>query len=185
MNAQPILTAILGLLGLGFLVANARILLDYLRYLRRRRRALLVWPGARQPYQAVTLALGAALGVLVVTKLFILHQQAFGEGMMFVYYAVLVPLGRQIGRGFYDDGIWGDTSFIPYNEIGGISWREGEHAVTLIVISRLRNLARRVTVPGDKYGAARRVLRDKIATHAIQYAGTGLDLSEHDERDDV
>ena len=66
-------------------------------------------------------------------------------------------MSLRIGRGFYEDGIWADSVFIPYNEVGGISWREGEHEVTLVVISRLRNLARRLKVPGDKYGEARRL----------------------------
>jgi hypothetical protein len=57
--------------------------------------------------------------------------------------------------------------------------------VTLIVISRLRNLARRLMVPGDKYGEARRLLRDKIGEHAIHFMGTGLDLGAHDERDEA
>jgi len=110
---------------------------------------------------------------------------------MFAYYALLVPLSLRIGRGFYEDGIWVDsgslfdTGFIPYNEIGGISWREGEHQVTLIVVSRLRNLARRLIVPGDKYGAARRLLRDKIGEHTIHFTGTGLDLGGHDERNNA
>ncbi len=104
---------------------------------------------------------------------------------MFLYYGCMVPLSRRIGRGFYADGIWADSSFIPYNEVGGISWREGEHEVTLVVISRLRNLARRLRVPGDKYGAARRILRDKIGGHEIHFSGTGLDLGVHDERDEA
>src|SRR3989475_2591316 len=104
---------------------------------------------------------------------------------MFAYYASVVPLNRRIGRGFYEDGIWADNAFIPYHEIGGISWREGEHEIALIVISRLRNLARRLIVPGDKYGAARRLLRDKIGEHAIHFTGTGLDLGAHDERDEA
>jgi hypothetical protein len=97
----------------------------------------------------------------------------------------LTPLSRRIGRGFYEDGIWADSSFIPYNEVGGISWREGEHSVSLIVISRLRSLARRLAVPLEHYGAARRLLRDKIGEHAIHFTGTGLDLGEHDERDEA
>ena len=48
--------------------------------------------------------------------------------------------------------------------------------MTLIVISRLRNLARRLRGPGRQYGAARRLLRDKIGEHEIHFAGTGLDL---------
>ena len=113
--------------------------------------------------------MGVALGLLVFTKLVFLRRPVFGESMMFLYYAYFFPMSLTIGRGFYEDGIWAETSFIPYNEVGGISWREGEQQVTLIVISRLRNLARRLTVPGDKYGAARRLLRDKIGEHAIRH----------------
>src|SRR5690242_7303794 len=133
----------------------------------------------------MALGIGVMLGFLVFYKLTVLHTQAFGEGMMFLYYAYLMPLSRRIGRGFYEDGIWADSAFIPYNEVGGISWREGEHEVTLVVISRLRNLARRLIVPGDKYGAARRLLRDKISEHAIHFTGTGLDLGARDERDEA
>ena len=141
--------------------------------------------GARLgPYEILG-AIGVALGFLVFYKLVFSHQQAFGETMMFLYYAYLMPLSRRIGRGFYEDGIWADSTFIPYNEVGGISWREGEHAVSLIVISRLRNLARRLAVPLEHYGAARRLLRDKIGQSAIHFTGTGLDLGEHDERDEA
>ena len=185
MKAQPILAAILLLLGVGFLIANARLVLEYVRFLRRKSGALLVWPSRKPPYYGMALGIGVIMGLLVFYKIVYLRQQAFGEIMMFAYYAYLMPLNRRIGRGFYEDGIWLDNAFIPYNEIGGISWREGEHEVALIVISRLRNLARRLIVPGDKYGAARRLLRDKIGEHAIHFTGTGLDLGAHDERDEA
>ena len=185
MKAQPVLTAVLLLLGLGFLAVNARLVVEYVRFLKRRRGALLVWTGPKPPYQGMALAIGVALGCLVFYKIVIIHQQAFGETMMFLYYAYLTPLSRRIRRGFYQDGIWADSAFIPYHEVGGISWREGEHEVTLILISRLRNLARRLAVPGDKYGEARRLLRDKISEHTIQFAGTGLDLGVRDERDEA
>ena len=185
MNLQPILTGILVLLGVGFLIANVKLGYDYFRYVRIRRGALLTWMGPKPPQYAWMLALGVALGLLVFTKLFILRRQAFGEAMMCLYYAYFVPKSRTIGRGFYEDGIWADNAFIPYHEIGGISWREGDREVALIVISRLRNLARRLIVPGDKYGAARRLLRDKIGEHEIHFTGTGLDLGAHDERDEA
>jgi hypothetical protein len=51
--------------------------------------------------------------------------------------------------------------------------------VTLVIVSKLRNLARRLIVPGDKYGAARRLLRDKIGDHEISFGG-GLDLGGSD-----
>ncbi len=181
MNVQPVLL----LLGAGFLVVNARVLLQYITFLRRRRTALLIWPAPKPPQYTLSLAIGVVLGFLVFYKIVFAHRQAFGETMMFIYYAYLMPLSRRIGRGFYEDGIWADQAFIPYQEVGGISWREGEHAVALVIISRLRNLARRLTVPGDKYGAARRLLRDKIGDHEIQFHGTGLDLGAHDERDEA
>jgi hypothetical protein len=185
LNVQQILPVALLLLGVGFLVANARLVLQYVRFLRRRRGALLIWPGPKPPYYGMALAIGVTLGLLIFYKLIVLRQYPFGEIMMFVYYAYLMPLSTRIGRGFYEDGIWADTSFIPYHDVGGISWREGERQITLIVISRLRKLARRLNVPGDKYGAARRLLRDKIGEHAIRFTGTGRDLGSRDERGDI
>ena len=182
---MDLLTALLVVLGVGFLAANLKLAFDYARYLRRRRSALLTWRCPKPPQYTFALALGVALGLLVFAKLVILRRQAFGESMMFLYYAYFFPMSLTIARGFYEDGIWAETAFIPYNEVGGISWREGKNQATLIVISRLRNLARRLVVPGDKYGAARRLLRDKIGEHAIHFTGTGLDLGEHDERDEA
>ncbi len=181
---MDLVTGSLILLGGGFLVANARLGLEYLRFLRLKRGALLIWASPRPPYYALTRALGLATALLVLVKLFVVHRQAFGELMMFVYFGLLVPLSQRIGRGFYEDGIWADSGFIPYTEVGGISWREGEQAVSLVIISRLKNLARRLAVPMQHYGEARRLLRDKIGHHEIQF-GTGLDLGGHDERDDA
>lgn len=183
MDVRTVLNSVLLLLGVGFLFANAWLLFEYFSYLKRRSTALLIWPSPKPPYYGTALAIGGALGFLVLCKVVFLRQFAFGEEMMFVYYAGLIPLSRRISRGFYEDGIWADTRFIPYNEVGGISWREGEHQITLIVISRLRGLARQLIVPVENYGAARRLLRDKIAAHDIHFTGTGLDLGDRDERD--
>jgi hypothetical protein len=175
----------LWVLGAGFLVANARLILEQVTFLRRRRSAALIWPSPKPPYFGTALALAVVLGVLVFYKAFVLRRQVFGEGMMFLYYGYLLPLSLRVRRGFYEDGVWTDSGFVPYHEIGGISWREGEHQVTLVVISRLRDLARRLAVPPEHYGASRRLLRDKIKQHDIQFAGTGLDLGDHDKRDVV
>lgn len=194
MNVQRILTGTLLVLGAGFFVANALRVIEYVRFLKRRRAAVLTWKAAKPPYYWMGIGIGVILGCLVMIKLWMyreafrrgdLSRYPFGEAMMFLYYAYLTPLTTRIRRGFYQDGIWADQVFIPYGEVGGISWRESEHQVTLIVISRLRNLARRLIVPGDKYGAARRLLRDKIGHQEIQFRGTGLDLGAHDERDEA
>ena len=47
-------------LGAGFLVANARLILEYLRFLRRRRSALLIWPQLAGLLAAMLLVFAAA-----------------------------------------------------------------------------------------------------------------------------
>lgn len=182
---MTVLTTVLLALGAGFMVANTRLLLEYLRFRTRKRSAVLTWPSPKPPYYGTALALGVVLGLIVFYKLVFTHQQAFGETMMFLYYGYLLPLSRRIGRGFYRDGIWADSGFIPYDQVGGISWREGEHSVALVILSKVKSLARVLPVPIEHYGAARRLLRDKIGEHAIHFTGTGLDLGGHDKRDDA
>jgi len=104
--------------------------------------------------------------------------------MMLVYYVYAMPLSLKIRRGLYADGIWTDGGYIPYANIGGLTWREGEHP-TLVVLYRWRSFARHLAVPRAVYGETRKVLRDKIAAHDIHFTGKPLDLGAHDERDDV
>jgi hypothetical protein len=187
---KPMLREIVGpilfVFGVGYLAATLRIVVDGIRFLTRRSKALVIWPGRKRPHDAMGRALGVILGVVVVVELVILRrpQQVFGEGMMFLYYACAVPLSHRIGRGFYEDGIWAEGGFIPYANIGGITWRDGQEP-TLVIASRIRRLARRLVVPGRHYAAVRRLLRDRIAAHDIHFSGTGLNLETHDEREDV
>ena len=185
--AAEVAPRILLLLGIGFLVANVRIAFETVKFVRRRSSAVLTWRGAKPRYYGLQLALGVILGLLLFYDMFVLRRpapQLFGVGMMFLYYAYLMPLRVRIGRGFYADGIWSESGFVPYWKIGAVSWREGEE-IALVIVSRLRSLARRLIVPGTHYAAARRLLRDKIAAHDIQLMRTGLELGAHDARDDV
>jgi hypothetical protein len=183
-----LLPRFLFLLGLGFLVANLRAALDLTRWVRRRASAALVWPAPRPPFYGLNLAIGVMLGCLLLFK--ILRQAdslsaIFGELMMFVYFGYAVPLSTRIKRGLYADGIWTDGGFMPYEQIGGLSWKEGERA-TLVVASRVRTTARRLDVPGPLLGEVRSLLREKISTHAIEFdGGPGLHLGERDVRDSV
>jgi hypothetical protein len=186
MDIRALLPHVLLVFGVGFLIANLRAGLDLLRYWRRRRQALLTWPGRQPPYYGLILFLGVTLGLLLIVKVLLLQRsptQLFGEGMMFLYYAYAVPLSSRIGRGFYADGVWAENGFMPYQQIGGIAWREGEQ-VTLLLVSRLKQMARPLVVPTAYYGAVRRLLRDKIAAHDIQFSGGGFDLG-YDMREDV
>lgn len=181
------LPKILFVLGLGFLAANLRLLFQFVRFFRIRSSALLTWPGRRPPLYGLLLGLGAVLSLLVLYKLIVLRQHpsdVFGEAMMMLYYGYGVPLSLRIGRGFYEDGIWADGGFMPYSAIGGLTWREGDQT-TLVLMHRMRSFAQRLVVPDRYYGAARRLLRDKIAAHDIHFTGKTFDLGLHDERDDV
>ncbi len=173
-------------LGVGFLAATLRIVFQFLRYRRFRRSALVTWPVETPATYPWMLALGVVAGILVFVKLVVQQQppqRAFGEGMMLLYYAYAVPLRLKIGRGLYADGIWADADYIPYTKIGGLSWREGK-TIRLVIIHRLRSLARSLTVPRAHYAEVRRLLRDKIAAHDIDFAAKTLDLGG-DDRDRV
>lgn len=188
MNLVTLLPQILLALGVGFLVANVLMGLELLRWWRRRSTALLVWAARKPPYYGMSLGIGVVLGLLVLFKA--LYQlrppsQLFGEVMMFVYYGYMLPLSTRITRGLYADGIWTDTSFVPYTEIGGITWREAEQC-TLLVIPHAKTVARRLEVPSKFLGEVRRVLRDKISSHVIEMGdGPGLHLGARDARDSV
>ncbi len=185
--SNEVLPRVLLAIGAFFLLANLRLLFQFLRYLKLRSSALLTWPVPRPRSHKLFLLMGPALGLLILVKIFFLRQPfvaIFGESMMLVYFAALLPLSLRISRGFYEDGVWADDGFMPYGTIGGMSWREGPE-LTLMLIPRMRRLARRLSVPRQYYGEARRLLRDKIAGHDIHFTGKPLDLGAHDERDDV
>ncbi len=176
----------LRVLGAGFLVANVHLVYQFIRFYRIRKTALVTWPGRRPAYYGLFLGLGVVFGVLVFVKLIIQQRPAvdvFGEGMMLVYYAYLWPMNFRIGRGLYERGIWTDSTFVPYSEIGGLSWREAKE-ITLVVIYRLRTVARPLSVPHAHYAEVRRLLRDRIASHDIHFTMKAFDLGS-DEREVV
>ena len=70
MDVQRVITGILLVLGAGFLVANAQLLLEYVRFRKRRGSALLTWRGPQPPYYGMALAIGVVLGVVVAFVIF-------------------------------------------------------------------------------------------------------------------
>jgi hypothetical protein len=182
------LPQLLFLFGLGFLVANVKVIADLIRFRIRRQSALLIWQNPKPRWYGFSLGLGPILGLLIAFKLFVQHRpadQLFGETMMFVYYGYVFPLSTRISRGFYRDGVWSDSGFMRWAQISAVSWKEDGAAVTLVLISRLRSIARRLEVPGNLYGQARRLLLDKVKAHDIQIGGSGLNLGSRDESDAV
>jgi hypothetical protein len=56
----------------------------------------------------------------------------------------------------------------------------------LLIISRVRAMARRLEVPTRVLAEVRRILRDQISSHAIEIDdGPGLHLGSRDARDSV
>ena len=187
MTPDVLLTRLLFLFGIGFLAANLKVISDLLRFRQRKRSALLVWQNPKPRYYGFTLALGVVLGLLVAFKAFVQRRppdQLFGEMMMFLYYGYVFPMSTRISRGFYRDGVWADSGFMRWGQISAVSWRE-DGTVTLVLISHVRNMVRRLYVPGPLYGQARRLMRDKVKARDIQIGGAGLELGSRDEQDAV
>ena len=174
------------LLGAGFLVANCHLVAQLVRFRRVRPTAMVTWPGHRPRYYGVFLGLGVVFGILLFVKVVVQDRppgDAFGEGMMVLYYAYLWPLVVRIERGIYAGGVWTESTFVPDADIGGLSWRDVP-VITLLVISARHTVVRPLTVPRTHYAAVRRVLRDKIANRDIRLTLKGFDLGA-DDRDAV
>ena len=188
MAPENLLPQLLFVFGLGFFLANVKVTTDLLRFLGRKSSALLIWQNPKPRHYGFALALGAILGLLLVVKIFLLGrspQELFGEIMMFLYFGYAVPLSTRIARGFYRDGVWSDSGFMPWGQIQAVSWREDESDVTLVLVSHFKNIARRLEVPGHLYGEARRVLRDKVKAQDIHMGRSGLDLGSRRDEDTV
>ena len=187
MDQEDLLPQVLFFFGIGFFVANVKVVADLLRFRVRKASALLLWQAPKPRYYGFTLALGAILGALVAFKIFVLRRppnQLLGEIMMFIYYGYAFPLSTRIARGFYRDGVWSDSGFMRWGQISAVSWKEGG-VVTLLLISHFHSIARRLVVPGHLYGQARRLLQDRIKAHDIHIGGAGLDLGSRSEVDAV
>ncbi len=172
-------------LGVLFVVVDVRVGWQIASWWRRRARAVIVWPSPKPPFYAINLAIGVLLGVLLFLTAYLLRPSAslFGVAMMFIYYGYLLPLSTRIKHGLYEEGIWTDSGFMRYAEIGGLAWR-GED--TLVIASRQKAMARRLSVPGIHLGEVRHVLREKIGAHDIEFdAGPGIHLGTRDTRESV
>jgi len=158
------------LLGLAvyFSVAVARTLAGYLLFLKVRPTALLTWPGRRPAHFPLLIVLGfvaAALTVINGTLDRPFHH-VYSQGVMAVYFTVMVPLSLKIQPGLYRDGVWADAGFLPYGKIGRMAFRETPEIV-LILVPRGRSGPFRLPVPSSEYGAVRKILEEKIRTRVV------------------
>jgi hypothetical protein len=182
----PALRQALLALGLLFVIVDLKVGSQILQWWRKRPGAIVTWPGPKPPFYAVNLMIGVMLGILLFVTTVVVPRPAasvFGVAMMFLYYGYLLPLSTRIRRGLYQDGIWTDSGFMRYTDIGGLTWKEDD---TLVLASSHKALARRLRVPGIHLGEVRHTLREKIGDHAIEFdAGPGLHLGTRDTRESV
>jgi hypothetical protein len=182
---DPLGTLLL-LFGVGFLVANLATAGVCIQDWRRRRTAVLVWRLPPTRFAALPTLISVGLGILIVYKLVALKWpvwRLFGEAMMLAYYGYLYPLSLRLKRGFYEEGIRFDRGFARWQDITGLTWRH--EGPPVLVAAHRRQRAGRLTVPLEHFGAARRVLRDRIAAHQLHFTPGPLDLGGHDERQDI
>jgi hypothetical protein len=140
----------------------------YLLFLKVRPTALLTWP-ARRPAQFVfMLALGlvaAAVAVLNSTLGRPFHH-VYSQGVMAVYFMVMVPLSARIPVGLYRDGVWADAGFLRYDKIARMAFRETPEIV-LVLVPRGRPGLFRLPVPSSRYDAVRTILEEKIRERVV------------------
>lgn len=165
---ETALTVVLLGLGIYFLVLLVRGLRGYLLFRRVRPTAVLTWPVPRSGQFPFLLALGIVATAVTALNAYLdrpLHH-VVSQALMAAYFILMVPLCQSIRLGFYDQGVWADTGFLPYANIGRIAFRETPEIV-LILLPRGRSGSFRLPVPPSEYGAVRKVLEEKIRARVV------------------
>jgi len=149
-------------------VLIARGLAGYLLFLKVRPTAVLTWPVRRPTHFPLLLALGAVAAALAVINgtLDRPFHHVYSQGVMAVYFMVMVPLSARIQLGFYRDGVWADAGFLPYGKIGRLAFREAPEIV-LVMVPRGGSGPFRLPVPSSEYGAVRKILEEKIRERVV------------------
>ena len=159
---EAMLTIVLVALGAYFLVLLVLGVLRYAQFRRVRETAVLTWPMPRPAHFSLLVVLGfASVGVTVLNGVLDrpLHH-VVAQGLMAAYFVLMVPLSATIPVGLYRDGVWADTGFVPYGQIGRISFRENRDIV-LFLLPRGRSRPSRLAIPPAEYGTVRKYLEEK------------------------
>jgi len=170
----------LGLVGMGvyFLVQLTRGLVGYLRFLKVRATAELTWPTPRPAQLPWLLALGAlgALTAAISVRLQRPAHHVIGLALMAAYFLVLLPLTRRIRLGLYRDGVWAHRGFLPWAEVSRIAFVESPQVV-LLLQARRGGASFKLPVPGEEYGAVRKLIEEKTRAGVLRLDPAILGLS--------
>jgi hypothetical protein len=157
---------------------SALILIGLLRYVRFRRMrgtALITWPGPKPAHFRLLLALGALAAAVAILNITHRFDKVFSQLTIAFYFMFMLPLLTRIPIGFYGEGIWAETGFVPYSRIRRLTFREGPELV-LLLLPADGGRAFRLPVPPGEYGAVRRVLGDMIRNRVLNLEGSILGL---------
>ncbi len=159
---ETMLTVVLGALGTYFLVLLVLGFARYSEFRRVRPTAVLIWPTPRPAHFRLLVVLGfTSVAVTVLNGLLErpLHH-VLAQALMAAYFVLMVPLSATIPVGLYRDGVWADSGFLPYGQIGRISFRETPDIV-LLLLPRGRSRPSRLAIPREEYGTVRKLLEEK------------------------
>ena len=156
---ETVLSIVLGSLVVYFSVMVARGVSRYLLFRKVRPTALLTWPVRPPASYRLLIVLGLVSAGLAVLNGYLGRpfHHILAQALIAVYFVLTVPLLTGIPVGLYRDGVWADTGFVPYRDIGRMAFREGEEIV-LFLMPRGRSRPLRLPVPPEEYGAVRKVL---------------------------
>ena len=170
----------LGLVGMGvyFFVQLARGLAGYLRFVGLRETAVLTWPPPRPaqlPWLLAIGVLGAGTAAINAWRQRPAHH-VVGLALMAGYFLVLVPLARRIRLGLYRDGVWAHRGFLPWTDVSRIAFVESPQVV-LLLQSRRGGASFKLPVPGEEYGAVRKLIEEKARAGVLRLDPTIPGLS--------
>jgi hypothetical protein len=174
---ETMLTVILTALGVYFSVLLFRGMRGYLLFRKMRPFALLTWRPRPPAHFRMMQVLGVASTAVTLLNSYLDRPFAHvaSQGLMAVYFVLMVPLASNIPLGLYRDGVWASTGFLPYQRIGRMAFRESPEIV-LVLLTRERAEPFVLPVPPEEYGAVRKVLEEKIREHVVTPEKAILDL---------
>jgi hypothetical protein len=166
---ETVLTAVLLALGVYFSVLLAQGTASYLRFRRLRPTALVTWNAPRPPHFRSLVALGVVSALVAALNTYMdrpIHH-VVPQGLMSLYFILMVPLVTSIPVGLYQGGVWAEAGFVTWEEIGRMAFRESPEIV-LILLPRSGSSSFRLRVPPGEYGAVRKTLEDKVREHVLR-----------------
>jgi hypothetical protein len=143
--------------------------------------ALVTWPAGGPRLRFVWLGLGilSACSMVVggLTGARWLH--VYSQGIMAFFFLGVPHLTKTMRIGFYESGIWTETTFVPYGRIGRWAFAESPE-IRLMLVPRGSGRALQLVIPRDEYGAARKILQGKTRDQVLAPDAAILDLEHSD-----